>query len=75
MKTKNISYLEILEFVENDYWLKNILLKGILSYETNTHNSRNDLYFNIFNDSISFSIDPLFELPGQVGKYIETGEL
>jgi hypothetical protein len=76
MKTKNLSFNEILKIINPYYGIKHRFLKLVLEYEIDTGHLREGMYYNIFKDGdISWSINPLFESREQVKKYIETGEL
>ncbi len=76
MKTKNLSFNEVLKIVSPYYGIKHQFLKNVLEYEIKTWHLREGLFFNIYKGgAISWSIDPLFESVEEVGKYIETGEL
>jgi len=77
MKTKNISFDEILKIISErlPYFYKNNFLKNLLEYEIGNVCHRNDMYFTIYNDGWTWGIDPLFESSEQVKKYIKTGEI
>ena len=76
MKTKNLSFDEMLKLVERlPYFYKNHFLKNLLEYEIDNGCFRKNMYFTIYNDGWTWGIDPLFESSEQVKKYAETGEL
>ena len=73
MVKKNIGFGEVILFVSNE--AKTAFLKELKAWEEKTGLKKEDAYFNIFDQSISYGVDPLFESPEQVAEYMKTGKI